>query len=189
MPETGRHDRASSIQNWQIDFMHGHPRLFDVMYDDPAHTPGYPLCGIGWRDILERLCDWIEHALADGDRFAFVCLGQKFGTLRLSWAGTLWDESYARIEQAIALAEARSACTCEQCGEEGCLYRHEGVWMTRCPPDAKGEPVRIEAGLESFHVIRVTELRDMRVFFCRPYDRAAVAFAGIPPGDSEIQEA
>ncbi|OKO83227.1 hypothetical protein AC630_11750 [Bradyrhizobium sp. AS23.2] len=185
MQEARRRDMARSVQNWRTDFMQVHPRLFEVMYDEPERTPGYPLCGIGWRDILERLCSRIEHALANGDRFAFVCVEQKFGTLRLSWAGTLWDESNARVAQAIALAEARSACTCEKCGEEGRLYRHDGVWMTRCPADAKGEPVRIEAGLESFHVIRVTELRDMRVFFCRRYDRAADAFVDIPPDGLE----
>jgi hypothetical protein len=175
---------ARDVWHWQVGFMQAHPRLFEVMYDELEHTPGYPLCGIGWRDILERLCNRIEHALADGDRFAFVCLEQKFGTLRLSWKGTLWDESRARIEQAIALAEARSACTCEICGEVGRLYRHDGVWMTRCPADAKGEPLRIEAGLESFHVTRVIEQHDMRVFLCRRYDRAADAFADIPPEGS-----
>jgi hypothetical protein len=57
--------------------------------------------------------------------------------------------------------------------------------MTRCPTHAKGEPVRIEAGLESFHVIRLTELHDMRVFFCRGYDRATDAFVATPPAARE----
>jgi hypothetical protein len=54
--------------------------------------------------------------------------------------------------------------------------------MTRCPAHAKGEPVRIEAGLESFHVIRLIELHDMRVFFLprlRPrYRRVCSQHAG-----------
>jgi hypothetical protein len=46
---------------------------------------------------------------------------EKFGTLRFYWDGTLSSEATAQVEEAIALAEARSACTCELCDAEGQL--------------------------------------------------------------------
>lgn len=170
------------VQNWRIELIEAHPNLFHPPVGAPEASQGYPTCSDGWRDLLERLTTRIEAAIAKGGgSLRILEIREKYGTLRFSWRGEPSDESRTKIEEAIALAEARSACTCEECGEEGHLYRHGRVWMTRCPAHAKGEPVRIEAGLESFHVIRLTELHDMRVFFCRGYDRANDAFVGIPP--------
>jgi hypothetical protein len=169
-------------KDWRIELIEAHPNLFHAPVGASEATQGYPTCRGGWRDLLERLSTRIEAAIAEGGGSLRVLqIKEKFGTLRFYWRGELSDESRMKVENAIALAEARSACTCEECGEEGRLYRHGGVWMTRCPAHAKGEPVRIEAGLESFHVIRLTELHDMRVFFCRRYDCATDAFVDIPP--------
>jgi hypothetical protein len=60
--------------------------------------------------------------------------------------------------------------------------------MTRCPAHAKGEPLRIEAGLDSFHVTRLTELHDMRVFFCRRYNRKSDRFIDVDPHSLGILE-
>jgi hypothetical protein len=47
------------------------------------------------------------------------------------WDGTLYPGADAQIEEAIDLVEARSACTCEVCGEERRPYA--GGWLTiRC---------------------------------------------------------
>jgi len=173
---------ASVVRDWRIELIEAHPHLFHASVGASEATQGYPICGVGWRDLLERLFIRIEAAIAEsGGSLRVLQIEEKFGTLRFYWLGELSDESRTKVEEAIALAEARSACTCEKCGEEGRLYRHGGMWTTRCPVHAKGEPVRIEAGLESFHVIRLIELHDMRVFFCRGYDRAADAFVAAPP--------
>ena len=173
---------ASIARDWQIELIEAHPNLFHSSVGPPEAAQGYPNCCDGWRDLLERLSTRIEAAIAEGGGWLRVLqIEERYGTLRFHWRGELSDESRTKAEEAIALAEARSACTCEECGEQGRLYRHGGMWMTRCPAHAKGEPVRIEAGLESFHVIRLTELHDMRVFFCRGYDRATDAFVAASP--------
>jgi hypothetical protein len=173
---------ASIVRDWRVELIEAHPNPFHPPVDAPEATQGYPTCGDGWRDLLERLSTRIEAAIAEGgDWLRILEIQERYGTLRFSWRGELSDESRRKIEEAIALAEARSACTCEECGEAGRLHRHGGMWTTRCPAHAKGEPVRIEAGLESFHVIRVVDLHDMRVFFCRHYDRVNDAFVDIPP--------
>jgi len=156
----------STVRDWRIELIEKHPKLFHPPVRKPEATQGYPICGDGWRDLLERLCTKIEAAIAEsGGWLRVLQIEEKYGTLRFYWRGELSDESRTKVEEAIALAEARSACTCEKCGEEGRLYRHGRMWMTRCPAHAKGDPVRIEGGLESFHVIRLIELHDMRVFF------------------------
>jgi hypothetical protein len=173
---------ASIVRDWRIELIEAHPNLFHPPVGAPEATQGYPTCGDGWRDLLERLSARIEAAIAeDGGSLRVIEIKEKYGTLRFYWRGELPDDSRMKIEKATALAEARSACTCEECGAEGRLYRHARVWMTRCPAHAQGEPVRIEAGLESFHVIRLTEQHDMRAFFCRGYDRATDAFVATPP--------
>ena len=54
-------------------------------------------------------------------------------------SGFIWDgrqlseKALAEVNEAIELAEARSACTCEECGAEGRLYDSGGWYLTRCP--------------------------------------------------------
>lgn len=177
---------TSIVRDWRIELIEAHPNLFHSPVGAPEATQGYPICSDGWRDLLERLSTRIEAAIAEGGGSLRVLqIQEKYGTLRFYWRGELSDDSRTKVEETITLADARSACTCEECGEAGRLYRHGGMWMTPCPAHAKGEPVRIEAGLESFHVIRLTELHDMRVFFCRGYNRAADAFVATPPATRE----
>ena len=37
------------IQNWRLDLMLSHPRLFCVVADEPHLSFGYPNCEEGWR--------------------------------------------------------------------------------------------------------------------------------------------
>ena len=123
---------ARIVSDWRIDFMRAHPRLFDLMTDEPERSFGYPLCDAGWRDALERLCTRIEDALRDGDTFEFVRIKQKFGILRVDWDGEVSGETRLRIGEAINLVVARSACSCEICGADGRLYSHRGWLATLC---------------------------------------------------------
>jgi hypothetical protein len=107
---------AGTVHDWRIDFMGVHARLFDIMHGEPQRSPGYPLCEAGWRDVLERLCARIETLLQDGETFEFVRIKQKMGIIRVDWDGEVSDETRIRIVDAVNLAVARSACTCEVCG-------------------------------------------------------------------------
>ncbi|VIO79137.1 hypothetical protein CI41S_67050 [Bradyrhizobium ivorense] len=53
--------------------------------------------------------------------FKFSQIKEKYGTLRVYWDGSLSSEATIQVEEAIALAEARSATCCEICE----IYRYD----------------------------------------------------------------
>jgi hypothetical protein len=147
-----------------------------------------PVCGEGWRDLLERACVRIRAAVqADGGTFHATQVKEKYGTLRFYWDGALSPEADAAVEEAIELAAARSACTCEVCGEQGRLHRSGGWLMTRCPMHANGRAVEIRSELENIHIVEriVGKRRDVT---CRRYDRQTDSFVDVDPGSLEIEE-
>jgi hypothetical protein len=139
--------------DWRIELMTAHPRLFKIMTGEPERSFGYPLCEAGWRDILVRLCTRIESALQENDTFEFVRIKQKFGVLRADWDGDISNDTRAKILDAIDLAVARSACTCETCGIEGRRYEHRGWLSTACAEHATGDP-ELEPGFENVRKLR-----------------------------------
>jgi hypothetical protein len=143
------------VQNWRSELMKAHPRLFGVMADEPELSLGYPSVRDGWRDLVERLCVRIESALQDGETFRFVGIVQKFGLLRVDWDGEVSEETRARIEEAVALAEARSSCTCEICSQEGEKYHAGKVIMVRCEAHAEGRPLTAARANQRLHLARV----------------------------------
>lgn len=106
-------------EDWGADLMQAHPRLFEVRQGDPELSPGYPLCGEGWRDVLEQLCTRIEIALGQNETFKFVSVGRKIGLLWIRWNGEVSDVTRAKIEEATRLASERAISTCVICGLEG----------------------------------------------------------------------
>jgi hypothetical protein len=173
---------AGVVRDWRIEFMEAHPRLFGVA------SQGYAECGDGWRDLLERCCVRIEAALAEGDRFIAEDIKSKYGTLRFYFGGHLADAAKDRVEEAIELAEARSACTCETCGEPGRLYDRGGWLATACREHARGEPVPVEAGRENLRIVgRLVEGR-LRIASCRRYDRDADTFVDVDPATVGTEE-
>jgi hypothetical protein len=145
---------AHIIDNWRIDFMRVHARLFEIMHGEPQRSPGYPLCEAGWRDVLERLCARIEAALQEGETFVFVRIKQKMGIIRVDWDGEVSDETRIRIVDAVNLAVARSASACEICGAEGRLYSNRGWLATACAEHAAGDPVPVRPGFENVRLLR-----------------------------------
>jgi hypothetical protein len=170
---------ARIVHDWRIDFMRSLPRLFEVMPREPERSFGYPLCEAGWRDILERLCTKIEAALQDGETFEFVRIKQKFGILRVDWDGEVSDETRLRLGEAINLAVARSACTCEICGAEGRLYSRRGWLATLCAEHAAGDPVRVKPGFANVHFLRRTP-GTANMYYAR-YDRATDTLTEVSP--------
>jgi len=75
------------------------------------------------------------------------------GTLRFYWDAKLSKHAQAAVEEAIRLAYARSACTCEICGNIGRLYSRRGWLMTLCSEHAKGDPVPVKPSSENVHIV------------------------------------
>jgi hypothetical protein len=164
----------------RIEFMEAHPRVFGDF------SQGYPECGEGWRDLLERACVRIEAALGPGDTFEAQQIKEKYATLRWYHAGRLSATAKVNVEEAIDLAEARSACTCEVCGAPGRLY-DRGRWLaTACPEHALGEPMPVKIGCENLYVVRRLVDGIVRIVSCRRYERDADAY--VDPRFAGIEE-
>jgi hypothetical protein len=167
--------------DWRSALVESYAELFDPV-GSPLAAPGWPSVDDGWRDLLERACVRIRAAVRPhGGPFRVTEISEKYGTLRVRWEGSLSPEVAARVEEAVNLAEARSATTCEVCGDAGVL--RAGDWLaTRCEAHAEGRPpVEVEEGIENLHVERRLVGGRWRTLFLR-YDRAGDRFveAGRP---------
>jgi hypothetical protein len=176
------------VRNWRVELIEVHRDLFQPPADTPLAAQGAPEYGEGWHDLLDRMCVRIRTAVqADGGAFKFGQIKEKYGTLRAYWDGALSPDGDAQVEEAIALAEARSAVTCEVCGEEGRL--RSGAWLTtRCEAHAEGRPaVEPRAGFENMHIVRQL-VGSKRHVTCRRYDRENDVFIDVDPSTLGIEE-
>ena len=169
------------VVNWRLDLMLSHPRLFEIMSDEPHLSFGYPNCEEGWREILETLCTRIETALQEDETFQFVRIKQKFGILRIDhdYAGPA--ETEAAIGHAVDLGVSRSTCTCEICGAEGRLYSNRGWLGTRCGEHATGDPVPPKYGLGFENVRLLRRWRGRADVYYARYDRETDTLTEVPP--------
>jgi hypothetical protein len=172
--------------DWRRELVEAYADLFRPA-GHPPRAPGWPWVGDGWRDLLERACVRIRAAIRADDAaasFGFSQIKEKFGTLRIYAEGALSPEVDALVEEAIDLAEARSATTCEVCGEPGRLYG--GGWLTtRCAAHAEDRPpVEVEEGFENLHVERRT-VGGRIIVRRRFYDRDTDSFVEVPPRGGE----
>jgi hypothetical protein len=179
---------VDSVQDWRVKLMQAHPRLFRIPSGRPDAAQGYPNCEEGWRDLLERCCARIETALAEGGALRVLQIKQKFGALRFYWSGHLPDAAEAKVDEAIALAAARSACTCEICGAEGRLHNRGGWLATACPEHAKGELKPVRPGFENIHIVRTFGSGRFPIVSCRRYIRETDSFVDVDPKSLGIKE-
>lgn len=170
------------VRDWRTDLIEAHPDLFHPPQGQPEKAAGYPWCEEGWQDLLERMCVRIETALRDGETVHFSQVKEKFAGLRVYWRGHVSAETTARISEAIALAQARAACTCEECGAVGQLHRHVGRYQTLCAAHAKGTEIKAEPGHHDMHIVRGPTPSG---YASRRYDRERDRFLDIPPGKEE----
>lgn len=176
------------IHDWRIGLIGTYPDLFKPPSDFPEGAQGSPECDAGWRDVLDRLCVRISAIVqADGGTFTFGQIKSKYATLRVYWDGALSPDADTQVEEAIALAEARSAVPCEVCGEEGRL--RDGAWLTtRCDGHSDGRPpLEHRLGLENVYLVRHF-VGGRRFVTCRRYYRATDAFVDVDPATLGIED-
>jgi hypothetical protein len=176
---------------WRDQLVARFPALFDQEINGRVNTPGFPLVGDGWRDLVETAIVRIATAVAAAPSGSLKIgqIKQKFATARVYLDGCagLAESINAAIDEAIWLAEARSACTCETCGEPGRLFKTAGWLLTACDAHAKGKPVPGRAGLGNLHITHgVVDGR--RVVCARRYIRATDSFEEVDPSALNLRE-
>jgi hypothetical protein len=184
---------AAIHATWQTELMARHPELFKQEFCGRVTKPGYPTVGDGWRDLVEtavgRIAVAIAVAVAPRRLVKVGQIKEKFGTLRvyLDSRRNFSDPINAAIDEAIELAEARSACTCETCGSEGRLFKHGGWLHTACDYHGRGHPVPQKQGLENVHIVWSVS-GGKRVLRTKRYVRATDTFEEIDPSTLNLDE-
>lgn len=93
-------------------------------------------CGVGWKDILERLFDVMaEQSRLSGSPVVVRQVKEKFGELRVYWTGEgLKEDARKAVRDAVEVATQESSAVCELCGKPGRqAVSKPGWWATRCP--------------------------------------------------------
>jgi hypothetical protein len=190
---------------WQDALVQRHPDLFQVgaggrqnlveraaiRKNGGTYTPGRPTVGDGWRELVETAVSRIATTVAANPRATvkIVEVKGKRGTLRLYWRGrNLGAKTEHAIEDVVAMAEARSACTCEQCGNAGVLHARGDRLATACPDHARGEPVPVTPGLENVHIVRTFDGSRHPIACCCRYVRETDSFVDVGPQSLGVRE-
>jgi hypothetical protein len=169
-------------RDWRIELASALPDFFSP---SPGRPLCVPACGLGWRDILDRCVLRIDAALEEGESFRFERIAERHGVMRIYWGGRLSAASEAAVREAIDLAEARSQCVCELCGDRGRLHRCDGVVKARCDLHAEGAPaVEVRPGFEDVHLTQQTIAGRMRAVVVRRYDFELDAFVDFDPSSA-----
>ncbi len=175
--------------NWQQLLIANHPQLFIRSFRGLPFSPGYPLTPDGWREIVTKVADRVSEAAA-GHSVYFCQISERYGRLRIYWnaESALPRRVERSIEEVIALAEARSSCSCATCGAEGRLFATGGLLLTACAAHARGEPVPTHPRLENVHLSRRFVGADIDSVECCRYDRRSDAFVEVDPGTLMVDE-
>lgn len=137
--------RPKTPADWQAALYEKHSRWI-------AGSPPHMAVGDGWADVLSRLFDRIAEALAGepvATKIAIVDVKEKYGELRCDLLAPVGPEAEAAIDEAILLAEMRSECTCDECGEPGRLRSTLGQsgWLAvKCDMHSSGYPRPVAKG-------------------------------------------
>lgn len=179
-------------RRWQDALVARYPDIFNVTeHGGRTYTFGWPSVGDGWRDLVETAVGRIAHAVAaaPSGSLHIVQIKEKFAGLRLYYdSAGLSDEVKSAVEEAVALASARSVCTCEICGEPGRLFKRGGWYLTRCDDHAEGDPVPIRPRRENLHIVRTLDEGRLRILSCRRYIRETDSFVDVDPSELGIEK-
>jgi hypothetical protein len=177
-------------RTWQADLVARFPHLFDTEIHGQIRRPGFPEVGDGWKDLVQLAIERIAVAVsAAPDSLRITQIKSKFATIRIYWwAGPGFTDAMGdAVDEAVELAEARSACTCETCGEPGRLFKHGGWFLTACETYGKGKPVtNHRPEHENVHVTwRV--IGATRTVRARHYIRGTDSFVDVDPSSLDLE--
>jgi hypothetical protein len=169
--------------NWQMRLIRRYPHLFVQSFRGVPFAPGYPRCSDGWQAIVTRVAERIANA-SKGSSVQFTQLLEEHGMLRVHWTSKseIPQRVELKIEEAVALAEARSLCTCVDCGAEGRLFANDFLLFPACKAHRRGTPVPVISGFHDVFLRRAI-VRDRSALVHVRYDWASDAFVDIPNAD------
>ena len=110
-------------RTWRSELVARYPHLFNCTSTGETYAPGCPTVGDGWRDLVETASRRISDVSAAAPEASVTIeqIKEKFGCLRFYWSGRDLSEAVKHaIKETVALAVARSGCTCEVCGAPAC---------------------------------------------------------------------
>lgn len=165
---------------WQTRLIEQYPNLFVRTFRGAPWAPGYPVCGDGWEHIVTRMVERVA-AAADGTAVQFTHIAAHHGALRVHWTcrSSLPHQAELAIQEAIELAEARSGCTCFDCGAEGRLFATAFVLAPACKAHERGVAIAVFPGFHDVHLRRAMVAGRSCLVRSR-YDRASDAFVDLP---------
>jgi hypothetical protein len=136
-------------RTWQQNLVDQHPELFIRTYRGVPFSPGYPVAGDGWREIVTSLVERVS-AAAEGYPIHFVQICERHGRLRVHWKAeaNVPKRLEHTIEEAVTRAEARSIYSCLACGAKARLFSSGGRLIPACPDHARGVPVPVRTAIE-----------------------------------------
>ena len=141
--------------NWQGNLIQRYPNLFVRSFRGVPFAPGYPHCFNGWQHVVTRLVERVAAASMDGTVY-FTCMAAEHGMLRVHWntRSELAQRAALNIDEAIALAEARSASACAECGAEGRLFASDFLVTPLCTLHQQGTEIPVVAGHHDVYLRR-----------------------------------
>jgi hypothetical protein len=179
-------------RTWQAELVDRYPGLFNQEINGRVMAPGCPNTGDGWRDLVETAIGRIAAAVAAAPSrsVGITQIKEKFGALRLYWHGrnNLPETTCTAVAEAVHLAEARSACTCETYGADGRLHDNGGYMFTACDQHAQGKAVKVQPGRKNIHIVRTLKDGKLTIASCRRYVRKTDSFVDVPPAELGIKE-
>jgi hypothetical protein len=167
------------VRDWQAEVYAQHQYWI-------AGKPIHMAVGDGWAEVIARLFDRIEKALAGEPvptKIALIDVKEKYGTIRVDLLAPVGPETEAAIDLAVLLAEMRSECTCDICGAPGTVRSTLGQsgWLAaRCEDHSDGFPRRVVKGPPR------RRIQDRRGTFDLVYDRRTdtIMETAVDGGDS-----
>ena len=170
--------RPKHAADWQAAIYVKHSRWI-------AGSSPHMAVGDGWSDVLSRLFDRIAGALASEPvptKIAIIDVKEKYAELRCHLLAPVGSDTEAAIDRAILLAELRSECTCDECGEPGRLRSTLGQsgWLAvKCDMHSSGYPRPVANGPPRRRV------RDRRGDYEVVYDRSTDSITETPIDDGD----
>jgi hypothetical protein len=172
---------------WQDALVEQYPHLFRRRRPGGANKANRLMVSEGWHETVEILARRLAR-IVQAQPVAIVRISPNCGSLRVdTWADEAVDpELLMEVDYAIALAEARSACTCEQCDREGQLYSAGAMRTTRCAQHAVGDVMPVRPGLERVHLVRKLVGGRPGPIGAGRYDRVTDTFIDVDPSTLDL---